>query len=312
MEKQPHQDKMHLHKDSLFYHERLCQHVPFFKQTKPSTSMTDACKTVITTLLFPRLVIVRARHVLAALMPILNLEQDGAFGVILQGVGVVLSPIGWVLHGLRLLINVIELLQQAMLSAETNDTDKTLTWHERVGGHALRCSTAIGNDLIWMIAAIVPESLVFTCVFLIVDVLWLSGRAWLKMQRLNALPDGVDSITDSHLLLEQTKKSAEEWQVFLLNLASVLSISAITIMKNFILPTFFPILALNPLVLLAFSVLSLAITITCHLLEKAWVESSSCDEKKEKNKITTLPFFGELHPSNEEDMAQSMNLTCAR
>ena len=312
MEKQPQQDKMHQHKDGFFYHERLCQHVPFVKQPQPSISMTDACRHAITRLLFPRLVIIRARHVLAALIPILNLDHNGAFGVMLQDVGVVLSPIGWVLHGLRLFINGIELLQQVMLSVRINDTDNAQAWYERIDVYLQHRGTAMGNDLIWVLAAIAPEGLRFTCIFLMIDVLWLGGRAWLKMQRLNALSDGVDSITDSHLLIEKTKKSTEEWQVFLLNLASLLSISAIAIMKNFILPTFFPILALNPLLFLACSLLSLTITITSHLLEKTWVGSNPCDEKKEIHKTTTLPFFSDLHPSNEEDMAQSMSLTCAR
>jgi hypothetical protein len=64
MEKQPHQNKLHQPKDGFFYHERLCQHAPFFKQMQSAESMTDACRNTITTLFFPRLVIIRARQVL--------------------------------------------------------------------------------------------------------------------------------------------------------------------------------------------------------------------------------------------------------
>ena len=311
MEKQPHQDKMHQPKDGFFYHERLCQHVPFFKQIQPPTSMTDACRYAITRLFFPRLVIIRARHVLETLMPILQLDHNGVFGLMLQDVGLVLSPIGWVLHGLRLLINIIELLQ-AMLSIGINDTDNAQTWHARIEATLQRRGTAIGNDLIWVLAAIAPNNLLFTCVFLMVDILWLTARVGIKMQRLSESRHGIEIIKDSYLMSKIEKKTDEEWHIFLLNLTSLLSINAISIIKNFILPTVFPMLAVNSWLLLVCGLLSLVITISSHLLEKTWVGSNPCDEKQDIPKTTTLSFFGNLHPSNEEDMAQSINLPCAR
>lgn len=189
----------------------------------------------------------------------------------LHGVGVMLSPLGWVLHGLRLFINVIELLQQMTLDIEIHDTDKAQVWCQSIEKFLQNHGTAIGNDVIWVLAALAPEDLLFSCVFLMIDVLWLRGQFWSKTKQLSALNDGTDLMEGCHLAGETAKKMALEWQIFLLNLTRLLSINIISIMRHCILPTFFPILALNPWLLLTGSLLSLVITLTSHFLEKAWV-----------------------------------------
>jgi hypothetical protein len=79
--------------------------------------------------------------------------------------------------------------------------------------------------------------------------------------------------------------------IFLLNLASLLSINTISIIKNFILPTVFPMMAVNPWWLLACGLLSLVITISSHVLEKAWVDSKAFDGNQPIVQATPLSSF---------------------
>ena len=229
--------------DRFFNHERVCQYVPYFDQNNTPPFMTDECRRIIGLLIFPRLVVIRVKSVLAALMPLLNLTDDGTFGVVLHGVSSILSPLGWVLHGLRLLINTLQLLLTAIPDTWLNDAEKGLAWHDRVGMTVRHHGVAMGNDLIWISSALAPSSIRFTCAFFVVDIVWLSARAWLEMTRLKELIDSANAAMDNRLLAEITNDLSIEKQKFLLNLANLVSISAIAITKNFVLPSILPVLA---------------------------------------------------------------------
>jgi hypothetical protein len=138
-------------------------------------------------------------------MLILHLDHNGLFGLMLQDVGLVLSPIGWMLHGLRLFINVIELLQ-AMLGIGIKDTDNAQTWDRQIEATLHRRGTAIGHDLIWMLAAIVPNDVRFACVFLMVEILWLTWRAGLNIQGLSESFYEIEIKTGSQLMSNIEKK----------------------------------------------------------------------------------------------------------
>ena len=312
------ENRHHEQRDRFFQQERLCQYVPYLDQTESSFLSSDACRQLISQLIWPRLVVIRVKSVLAALMPLMNLSDDGTFGVCLHGVSSVLSPLGWVLHGLRLLINTLQLLRQAMPDGWISNTGQEQAWHTRVGVHVQNNGVAMGNDLIWMLTAIAPTDLQFTSAFLLVDVLWLSGRAWLEMRRLKGLCDGTDATMDNHLFSELERALAQEQHKFILNLTNLLSISAIAIMKKFVLPSVFPVLAVNPWLLLAFSLLSLVITIASHFLGKALVGQKACNAPEETDSTSVssrgtspLSFFRDLQPLNEKDICQPTNATCA-
>jgi hypothetical protein len=221
-------------RDRFFNHERLCQYVPYFDQNNVSPSLTDECRRIIGLLIFPRLVVIRVKSVLAALMPLFNLTDDGTFGTMLHGASSVLSPLGWVLHGLRLLINALQLLMTAIPGAWLNDAEIVRTWHDRVGVTVQRHGVAMGNDLIWILSALASNTIRFTCAFFVVDIVWLSARAWVEMARLKGLINSAKAAMDNRLLAEITNDLSVEKQKFLLNFASLVSINAIAILKGFI------------------------------------------------------------------------------
>ena len=80
------ENRHHEQRDRFFQHERLCQYVPCLDQTERSFLSSDACRQLISQLIWPRLVVIRVKSVLAALMPLMNLTDDGTFGVCLHGV----------------------------------------------------------------------------------------------------------------------------------------------------------------------------------------------------------------------------------
>ena len=270
MEKQPHREskysffqqdtsRIFAQKDSLFYRERLCQYVPtsFSNPMNTDKSYIDELKRILSKLLWPRLVVVRIRRVLAALMPLLNLDNDGTFGILLHDISSVLSPIGWVLHGLRLLINIVYLLQCAIDEVWITKAENVQELQDTRTEKLHRTGVELGNDLIWIRAALATASLEYALVFFLVDILWLAFRAWIAIGRQKPLNG------------ETSKKDENTFYAKLaLNLFNVISISALTIMKNFILPTLLPSLALNPVLGLFFALSVLMITILSNQIEQ--------------------------------------------
>ena len=120
-----------------------------------------------------------------------------------------------------------------------------------------RTGVELGNDLIWILAALATASLEYALVFFLVDILWLAFRAWIAIGRQKPLNG------------ETSKKDENTFYAKLaLNLFNVISISALTIMKNFILPTLLPSLALNPVLGLFFALSVLMITILSNQIEQ--------------------------------------------
>jgi len=305
----------HEQRDHFFYHERLCQYVPYSEQ---HDAYIDNLRRYITACIWPRLVVIRVKHVLSALIPLLNLADDGTCGTILSDVSSILSPLGWVLHSLRLLINVLQVLQESIPDERVSHAEKTQDWSARVGRHLKNHGVAMGNDLIWVFSSIAPATIRFTCLFLMIDILWLSGRALIELARLNHLLNSINKKTDNILLTKLTNEWVFEERKFLLNLANLVSISAITITKIFVLPTVFPALALNPLLLLLLSLLSLSITIASHLLGKELERQKQCNTREETDSPivsdrnrTCLHFFKGQEPLNKEDFQQPINMTRA-
>ena len=262
---------LHAQQPHFFNQERVCQYIPLTTQQPDKTASTiDEIKRFITKFLWPRLVVIRTRHVLVALMPLLNLAQDGTFGGILDAASSVLSPLGWVLHGLRLLINAVQLLQRLI------EEDQPLAYLIRVDKQLKSTGTEIGNDLIWIFAALAPASVSFTMAFFLVDIVWLGVLAGIEIRRLTHLRDDIDP-TSTNGREGLIQAIALEQKKFILNLINLISITAIVIMKTFIVPMFAPVLATNLVLLLVFAALSLAITILTHLLGQQLV----CEQQSE-------------------------------
>ena len=269
MEKQPRRESQHFffqqdvnrisQKDNPFYRERLCQYVPtpFFYPMNKDKLYVDEFKRIISKLLWPRLVVVRIRHVLAALMPLLNLAGDGTLGILLHDNSSVLSPIGWVLHGLRLLINIVYLLQCLINNDGIAKADGAQELQDSRTEKLQRRGVEVGNDLIWILAAVATASCECAVVFFLIDILWLAFRAGVAIER-QKLPNGESSKTDLDAIYAKLA----------LNLFNVISISTLTIVKNFILPMLMPSLALNPVLGLVFALSVMMITILSNQMEQ--------------------------------------------
>lgn len=282
---------LHAQQPHFFNQERLCQYVPWSQQQsgQPASSI-DGFRRILTKLLWPRLVVIRTRHVLVALMPLLNLAQDGTIGGVLDAASSVLSPLGWVLHGIRLLINTVQLLQRLI------EEDQPLAYLIRVDKQLKSTGTEIGNDLIWIFAALAPASVSFTMAFFLVDIVWLVVLAGIEIKRLTHLRDDIDpTLINGRERL--TQAIGLEQKKFILNLINLVSITAIVIMKTYILPMFAPVLATNPVLLLVFAALSLAITILTHVLgqqlvcEQQFEVPVSEEQGMSSGKKTQMGFF---------------------
>lgn len=276
---------------------------------------SDACRHLISQLMWPRLVVIRVNHVLTSMLPLMHLTPDGVLGVFLHDASTILSSLGWILHGLRLLINALELLQLIILDGFIDDTRLQLTGYVRVDAHIHKQGIELTNDLIWVLGAIAPTNVQFTCAFLLVDIVWLSGRAWWEMNRLKGLCE-IDAATDHSKLLERLNELAYEREKFILNLVALMSMSAITLLKNGVLPIISQALAVNPYMLLACHLLSLAITMTNHFYGKSLAEQKSC-ARHEFNKTPVSgfkvhqTFFGKPQSLNEEEVGPPINTMCA-
>ena len=286
-------------RDLFFYHERLCQYEPYTEQHGSYSLSIDNCRRYITASIWPRLVVIRVKHVLSALLPLLNLAEDGTCSIILNGASSILSPLGWVLHGIRLLINTHQLLQKAVTNDQVKNAEKLPELYSPAGTHLQNHGVSMGNDLIWVLSSIAPNTIHFTCAFFVIDILWLSGRAWVEMARINQSFDSIDPTDDCILVDKLTKEWIWAQHKFLLNLTNLVSISAISIIKNFVLPTAFPALALNPLCLLTLSLLSLAITIVTHLIGQELERQKQCDARHPIHRsvavsASQIGFFGDL------------------
>ena len=255
MEKQPRRENRQEQSHRFFDREPLYQYIPVSQQEPGKTCPSiDDVRSVLTKIMWPRLVVLRIHHVLSASLPLMNLTHTGTCGIILDDVMCVVSPLGWMLHGIRLLINVVALLQHLLDVWMTEDKPY---WGEVYTNTALKIrGTQFGNDLLWIIGATASSSLSSTAALLGLDMLWLASRLWIEITRLYLHADS--STVGEEIVLEEKK--------FFLNLLNLMSISAIAIIKNFVLPTYMPLLAVNPVLLFMFSLLSLAVTIICHLV----------------------------------------------
>lgn len=268
-------------------------------------SSLDNIRSVFTKIMWPRLVVLRIHHVLVASLPLMNLSHDGTCGVILEDAAFILSPIGWMLHGIRLLINAMELLQQMFgtwLESKKNISNE----QPRVNEHIQSKGTQIGNDCIWVLSALAPATLSYNVALLMLDIAWLTSRSWLELNRLYQNIDSPE--TADKILLIQRK--------FILSLVNLLSISGMTITKNHLLPMMMPVMAFNPILLFSFSFLSLLITIISRLLEKYLEDEILNTRQTERpvesnlaSQLTVVSFFKKESFSNEEDIREPIHAT---
>ena len=211
----------------------------------------DEFKRGITQLFRPRVVILRVKYVLAALLPLFNLADDGSFGLVLNGLSYGLSALGWALHGIRLLINTVRLLQHTIPGDGMSDSDEGLRSRKRFDIEFSRTWIEFGTDFIWIFSGFAPATLSFTVGALIADLVWVVFRAWIEIDCL------ISNRSDQKNL---PKKIAYEQQKLMLNLGQLLLMSTVIMLKSFVLPALMPVLATNPFVLLIGALLMLAIT----------------------------------------------------
>lgn len=308
MEKQPRRENRQEQSHRFFDHEPLYQYIPVSQQepgkTRPSI---DDVRYVLTKIMWPRLVVLRVHHVLSASLPLMNLAHTGTCRVILDDVMCVVSPLGWMLHGIRLLINVVALLQH-LFDVWTTE-DKPILGEVYSNTPLKIRGTQFGNDLLWIIGALLPSSIIYTAALLGLDILWLASRSWIE-------------ITHLYLHANRSEMGEEvdlEQKKFLLNLLNLVSISAIATIKNFVLPAYMPLLAINPVLLFTFSLLSLAVTIICHLVGQylEQKDTSSLDAgiqntHKSERQISSVSFFKKPIALDKTEANQEIGIACVQ
>lgn len=295
-----HDNNYHLDpKDRFFQPERSCQYAP----TVPSYFSLDTCRALINQLIWKRLALIRINHVLLSLM---NLTDNRALGALLNSISSILIVFGWALHGHRLLINTFEFVQRIMFEEWIGDIETKLVGYGSVEAHMCKQGITLTNDLMWVLVTNAPSNVLFTSAFLWVDLVWVSGRAWCEMSRLQDLCKEVDGVTNHPMFNEQMNELVHERKKFILNLASLISLSAITLLKNVVLPILFHALAVNPALLLACNLLSLTITILSPLFSGTLAEPTVCVRyESEHLRVASVksrqPIFCDLPSLNDSN-----------
>ena len=251
--------------ESHFMNEWPSQYHLYSKLPNVPHASMDQAKHFIAQLLWPRLVIVRIRQVFVTLIPLIHLDT---FQFFLNQTAYALISLGWALHGLRLFINAVQLLQQLIPGVWMSDTEKKLDWWVRLQTQLSQSKTQIGNDLIWCGSALAPATFNFTILFLCIDLVWVVYRSGVELDRLSHLRLNQH---DEHIQQQIGTLIAYEQKKLILNSLYVISISSMGIIKNFLMPALLPILATNPIFLLLLTSLVLSITVTDHVLNQ-WLE----------------------------------------
>ena len=99
------------------------------KKKPTPTTLDENIKQLISRSIWPRLLVIRIRKVLVASIPIITLLQHPYFMDGLSYLNVMLSVLGWLLHALRLLINLSNLLIQCI---GVSGTQKNQGWQARL------------------------------------------------------------------------------------------------------------------------------------------------------------------------------------
>lgn len=244
-------------------------------------------KRVISRSIWPRILVMRCRLLIDSTLPFIEDGHWELIDEILTQTRLALRYLGFIMHGLRLLINIavsLEILISEGFALEGIQQHIAHTWFE------------LCNDTIWIISALTPSSyLDVSCLLMVLELGLIAIRAWIEINRLssfnaafgNALENpelDPDKIAELSLFKAHTEAMlTHTYKKFVLNCSVTLTTTALFILKVVIIPSVSMALATNPVVPFIFAALALSISLINHLI------SQHIDEDKPKIKIEDLP-----------------------
>ena len=243
-------------------------------------------KRLISRSIWPRILLMRCRSLIHSALQLAENGHWEFMEVTLQYIRSVLHYAGFIMHGLRLLINIATLLESLTSEESAFEGFKQQlahTWFE------------LFNDAHWIISAVAPSSyLPLSCSLMILELGLIGLRACIELKPLygfvgafnNALEDSerdVDSITELTLSEAHARaKFNHTAHKFILNLSVTVTTTMVFILRYVVIPSFSTTFAANPIVSFIFAALALAISLANHYMSK------SIDNDKPKIKIESL------------------------
>lgn len=229
----------------------------------------------------------RCRLLIDTALPLIESGHWELIDEILTQTRLALRYLGFIMHGLRLLINIavsLEILISEGFALEGIQQHIAHTWFE------------LCNDTIWIISALTPSTyLAASSLLMALELGLIVIRAWIEINRLssfnaafgNALENPAlepDEIAELSLSKAHTEAMLiHTYKKLILNWCVTLTTTALFILKTVIIPSVLLTLAINPVVPFIFAALALSISLINHFI------SQHIDEDKPKVKIENLP-----------------------
>ena len=282
-------DEQNIHhhfKRSDFLNSLTYQYVCTIHSTRTPYWLEKQTKRLISRSIWPRILLMRCRSLIHTA---LQLSENGHWkfmDVTLQYIRIILHYAGFIMHGLRLLINIVTLLES--LTSEESAFEGFKQQFTRTGFELF-------NDALWIISAGAPSGyLALSGSLMGLELGLVALRAVIEIKPLyciveafnNALGDSeldVDSINE--LTLSAAHASAKYNHTvhkFILNLSVTVTTTMVFIVRYVVIPSFSTTFAANPFVSFIFAALALAISLANHYMSK------SIDNDKPKIKIEAL------------------------
>jgi len=284
--------------------------VMFPSRQNPVTSFNEEVKSAISSCMWPRLLVLRLKHLVLTTRPLLSSFKG--YSNLIENLDQLASPLlylfGWLFHGGRLLLNLMSLFEHVVPGAWMSEEEETLGWQVRLTAQ-LECNwVELVNDMIWIISITTPESLFFLVGISLVEAVITGLQSLFEIIRIQELQHGTAHTVQIHSFLDVAREDSiasqrhleqclfHEQKKLILRIISLASITTMTLLKT-ALPLFNPGIAANPIIPFVFALSTLAVTVICHLLGK-WLESQKpCDEIKEEISLTKHqePMFSIKH-----------------
>ena len=276
---------------SDFTNQLIYQYVESLTKKTSSSRPDIKIKRFISKFIWPRLVAIRIRTVLVTLISVINIvHQEGLLNG-LSYVQLCLGILGWLLHALRLLINLLRLLMCCIPGDESSSPEQKLTWQTRLQTELTASQIELGNDLLWIATILTPSTHIAASVALmLVDIAWIVYCGYSELAKLNRFKSDVEQTIRSELISPQEQPDIEVCQDHLqkritytqkkliLSLLTTISTTALAFLRIVIMPSLLPMFVANPFLLLGFALLSLVITLASHFVG-AWLKQERSPEK---------------------------------
>ena len=311
--------------ESDFTNPLIYQYLESLTKKTASSTPDITIKRLISKSIWPRLVAIRIRTVLVTLIPVINIVHQDCLLSGLSYVQLCLGLLGWVLHALRLLINLLRLLMCCLPCDESSSPDQKLTWQTRLQTELAESQTELGNDLLWILTVLTTSTHVAASVaIMLIDIAWVMYCGYAELTKLNQFKSNFEQIIRSESISPQEladieacqdnlqKRIAYTQKKLILNLLTTISTTILAFLRIVIMPSLFPMLAINPALLLGFALLSLVVTLASHFIGE-WLKL-----EKPPEKITglekTVSFINDAHfiffkPSNKNDVDILVSVT---